>query len=88
MESYQKAGVIISIIGIILGFVATIFLPALGAVMIVVNFITLMLSAFVKTHTKALGVSLIVFGIIGNFFLIIPGIMAIRYKPKQYELTK
>ena len=86
MESYQTAGVIISILGILLSFAVGIFIPPLGVLMFFVNIVTLILSAVVKTNTRGLGVALIVLGIIGNVFLIIPGIMAIRYKPSRFTV--
>ncbi len=82
MESYQTAGIIVSLIGIFLSMAVVFFIPPLGALMLIISIISLILSIVVRNSANArgLGIAFIVMGIIGNLLLIIPGIMAIRYK--------
>jgi hypothetical protein len=40
---------------------------------------------FNPKHSKAVGIVLIVVGVLGNIFLVIPGIMALRYKPESVK---
>ena len=81
MESYQTAGVIISVIGIILGLILANFIAPLGGLMFVVNIIALILSAAMKPRShRTYGIVTMVLAVIGNLLLLIPGIMALRYK--------
>jgi hypothetical protein len=61
-----------------------VFIPPLGALMLIISIISLILSIVVRNNANArgLGIAFIVMGIIGNLLLLIPGIMAIRYKKK------
>ena len=87
MESYQSVGVVIGIAGIVLGIVALFFVPY-GVVTIAVSFVGLIVPLVNPKHHKAVGVTLIVLGIIGNVLMIIPGIMAVRYKPEGKNENK
>ena len=44
MENYQTVGVFVSVLGIFLGLIVTISFGPLGGIMLVINFITLILS--------------------------------------------
>ena len=81
MENYQTATVVVGIISftfwIIVGFL---FWPALflGFVSLIFLF-----TCFADTkHCHTLGAMYIVVGILFNFLYLIPGIMALRWKPK------
>jgi type VI protein secretion system component VasK len=96
MESYQNVGIIVSIIGIIIGSFMAVALGVqlgignglVGLLVILVSFVGLVLSVLNVKHHKNVGGALIVIGIVGNLLLIIPGIMAYRYKPEGKQEIK
>jgi len=88
MESYQTVGIIISILGILLGSGMTIVFGWISVIVILASFLGLVLSVLNVKHHKNVGGALIVIGIVGNLLLIIPGIMAYRYKPEGKKEIK
>ena len=88
MESYQTVGIIISILGILLGSGMTIVFGWISVIVILASFLGLVLSVLNVKHHKNVGGALIVIGIVGNLLLIIPGIMAYRYKPEGKQEIK
>jgi hypothetical protein len=83
MENYQTAGIFISVIGLFLGLVVAISpLAIVGGIMLIVNLITLMLSAM-KVKPWNYGITVGILGLIGNIFLLIPAFMAYGYKKKM-----
>jgi hypothetical protein len=83
MENYQKAGVIIGIVMIVVGLFSTVVIGGLGLWRAMVSLVGTILCIVVSTkHHKKVGITLIVIGVLGNIFLIAPGIMAIRYISK------
>jgi hypothetical protein len=82
MESYQSIGIVIGIIGIVLGLVGSLAYGWLAwvAVVSIVGIIVVLVNT---KHHQGVGITLIVLGILGNLLLLIPGIMAYRFKPKS-----
>ena len=64
----------------------------LGLWVAAISFIGVIISLFNPKHSKSVGIVLIILGVIGNIFLIIPGIMALwhcgisRSRFKQNEI--
>jgi hypothetical protein len=92
MESYQSVAVVLAIIMLVIGIMIAIipfeFTAWLGIWIAFCSFICIFVPlANPQKHHKAVGVVLLIFGIIGTWPLLIPAIMALRYKPKQFELT-
>lgn len=83
MESYQSISIVLGIVGIILGLISTIAIGSLGLWIVFVSFIGIALPLVNTKHHEKVGIVLIVLGILGNLLLVIPGIMAIRYKPES-----
>jgi hypothetical protein len=83
MESYQSIGVMMGIAGIVLA-LALVAHPVgvLALLIIPVSFIGIILALLNTKHHRNVGVALIILGVIGNILLILPGIMAYRYKPQ------
>jgi len=88
MESYQTITLVIGIAFIVIGLVVAMFGFWFGVVIATVSFIGIIASLVELKHHKAVGISLIVLGIVGNLLLIIPGIMAYRYKPEGKKEIK
>jgi hypothetical protein len=82
MESYQSVGIVIGIIGIVFGLLGSLAYGWLAWVAIV-SIVGIILVLVNTKHHEGVGITLIVLGILGNLLLIIPGIMACRYKPKS-----
>ena len=87
MESYQSVGIVIGIIGIILGLAGS-FVQGWLAWVTIVSIVGIILVLFNPKNHKGVGITLIVLGILGNLLLIIPGIMAYRYKPESKSEIK
>ena len=93
MESFQTVGILVGIIGVILGLLIVGFAPGgIGLVGIgtaIVSFISIFL-VLTKRHAKGVGITIIVLGVLFNWLLLIPGIMAVRYKPQfvNAQITK
>jgi hypothetical protein len=83
MESYQSIGLLMGIAGLILGILGSAVIGSLGLWVAVVSFIGIVVPLVNTKHHKNVGIVLIVLGIIGNLLLIIPGAMALRYKPES-----
>jgi hypothetical protein len=88
MESYQSISIIMGLVGLILGLVGSIAIGSLGLWVAFVSFIGIVLPLINTKHHKNVGILLIVLGILGNILLIIPGAMAIRYKPESESKIK
>jgi hypothetical protein len=87
VESYQSIGIVIGIIGIVFGLLGSLVQGWLVWVA-VVSFIGIVVPLVNTKHHKNVGIVLIVLGIIGNLLLIIPGAMALRYKPESESEIK
>jgi hypothetical protein len=90
MENYQKAGLITGIIGVVIGLVILGSLEGLfvyfGGCMFVASMISLTILTPISgsgKYRKTVGIIVLLMGVFFNWLLIIPGIMAIRYKPKS-----
>jgi hypothetical protein len=82
MENYQSATVVVGIISTILWFIAAFVLSPIALIPGLIAF-AFMFTCFADTkHCHTLGGIYIVVGILLNFLYLIPGIMAIRWKPK------
>jgi len=88
MESYQNIGLLMGIAGLILGILGSAVIGSLGLWVAVVSFIGIVVPLVNTKHHKNVGIVLIVLGIIGNLLLIIPGAMALRYKPESESEIK
>jgi membrane-bound ClpP family serine protease len=88
MESYQSIGLLMGIAGLILGILGSAVIGSLGLWVAVVSFIGIVVPFVNTKHHKNVGIVLIVLGIIGNLLLIIPGAMALRYKPESESEIK
>jgi membrane-bound ClpP family serine protease len=88
MESYQSIGLLMGIAGLILGILGSAVIGSLGLWVAVVSFIGIVVPFVNTKHYKNVGIVLIVLGIIGNLLLIIPGAMALRYKPESESEIK
>jgi hypothetical protein len=88
MESYQSIGLLMGIAGLILGILGSAVIGSLGLWVAVVSFIGIVVPLVNTKHHKNVGIVLIVLGIIGNLLLIIPGAMALRYKPESESEIK
>ena len=88
MESYQSIAIVLGIVGIILGLISTLVLGPLAWFPIIASFLGIIIPLVNTKHHKNVGIVLIVIGIVGNVLLIIPGIMAIRYKPESESRIK
>jgi hypothetical protein len=89
MENYQKAGIATGVIGVIIGLVLLRFLDGFfvyfGVCMFVASMISVTILVPVSSsgkHRKTVGIIVLLMGVFFNWLLIIPGIMAIRYRPK------
>ena len=76
------------VVGLILGLVGSIAIGSLGLWVAFISFIGIVLPLVNTKHHKNVGIVLIVLGILGNILLIIPGAMAIRYKPESESKIK
>jgi len=76
------------IAGLILGILGSAVIGSLGLWVAVVSFIGIVVPFVNTKHHKNVGIVLIVLGIIGNLLLIIPGAMALRYKPESESEIK
>lgn len=76
------------IAGLILGILGSAVIGSLGLWVAVVSFIGIVVPLVNTKHHKNVGIVLIVLGIIGNLLLIIPGAMALRYKPESESEIK
>jgi hypothetical protein len=88
MESYQSIGLLMGVAGLILGILGSAVIGSLGLWVAVVSFIGFVVPLVNTKHHKNVGIVLIVLGIIGNLLLIIPGAMALRYKPESESEIK
>jgi len=88
MESYQSISIVLGIAGIILGLLGSIAIGGLGLWVAFVSFIGIALPLVNTKHHEKVGIILIILGILGSLLLIIPGIMAIRYKPESNSEIK
>jgi membrane-bound ClpP family serine protease len=88
MESYQSIGLLMGIAGLILGILGSAVIGSLGLWVAVVSFIGIVVPLVNTKHHKNVGIVLILLGIIGNLLLIIPGAMALRYKPESESEIK
>ena len=84
MENYQTATVVVGIISFAFWMgVGFFFLPAFALAFIAFGF---MWTCFADTkHAQSLGGLYIVVGILFNWLYLIPGIMAIRWKPQLQQ---
>jgi hypothetical protein len=91
MQSYQSIGIIFGIIGIIFGLlfsitptgnIATVPSAALGVWVLIISIAGICVVLADTRHSRRVSMVLIFLGAFGNVLLIIPGIMAYRYKPK------
>jgi hypothetical protein len=76
------------IVGLILGLLGSISIGTLGLWVAFISFVGIVVPLVNIKHHEKVGIVLIILGIIGNLLLIIPGIMAIRYKPKSESEIK
>ena len=76
------------IAGLILGILGSAVIGSLGLWVAVVSFIGIVVPLVNTKHHKNVGIVLLVLGIIGNLLLIIPGAMALRYKPESESEIK
>ena len=83
MQSYQSVGLLIGIVTLVLGLIGSAVVGNLGIWVAIVSFIGMILVLFNPKHHRGVGIVLIILGILGNLLLIIPGIMAYRYKPES-----
>ena len=83
MQSYQSVSIVLGIVGIILGIFSSIAIGWLAIWVVIVSFIGIVLPLANTKHHEKVGGILIVLGILGNLLLIIPGIMAYRWKPES-----
>ena len=100
MESYQSIGIVMGILGMVLGLLVIFGLGieeglgiwvttvSLGIWVTTESLVGLILALVNIKHHKTVGTVLIIIGILGNLLLIIPGIMAYRYKPKSESEIK
>jgi membrane-bound ClpP family serine protease len=88
MQSYQSVGLLIGIVTLVLGLIGSAVVGNLGIWVAIVSFIGMILVLLNPKHHRGVGIVLIVLGIIGNLLLIIPGAMALRYKPESESEIK
>jgi hypothetical protein len=88
MESYQSIGLLMGIAGLILGILGSAVIGSLGLWVAIFSFVGMILVLVNPKHHRGVGIVLIVLGIIGNLLLIIPGAMALRYKPESESEIK
>ena len=88
MESYQSIAIVLGIIGIFLGLLSSIAIGSYAVVVILVSIVGIVVPLVNTKHHNKVGVVLIVLRILGNLLLIIPGIMACRYKPESNSEIK
>ena len=88
MESYQSISIVLGIVGIVLGLLGSIAIGSLGLWTAVVSFVGIVIPLVNTKHHKKVGIVLIILGIIGILLLIIPGIMALRYKQESKSEIK
>lgn len=81
-------GLVLSIVSILLGLLGSAVIGWLGGLVAIVSFVGMILVLLNPKHHKGVGITLIVLGIIGNLLLIIPGIMAYRYKREPESQIK
>jgi hypothetical protein len=85
MENYQSATVVVGIISTILWFIAAFAFSPIALIPGLIAF-AFMFTCFADTkHCHTLGGIYIVVGILLNLLYLIPGIMALRWKPKLKE---
>ena len=93
MESYQNIGIAMGILGMILGLLVIrygiepglgywVTVVWLGIWIIIVSIVGVIIVLVNTKHHQGVGITLALLGIVGNLLLIIPGIMAYRYKPE------
>jgi hypothetical protein len=84
MESYQSIGIAMGILGMILGLLVIRYGidPGLGYWVSIVSIVGIIIVLVNTKHHQGAGITLVLLGIVGNLLLIIPGIMAYRYKPE------
>jgi hypothetical protein len=90
MENYQKAGIMTGVIGVIIGLI---LLRSLGGFFVYFGgcmFVASMVSVTILIpisgsgkYRETVGILVLLMGIFFNWLLIIPGVMAMRYKPKS-----
>jgi hypothetical protein len=88
MEAYQTVAIVLAIIMLLIGIAVMALVPfpfgMLGGWIAFCSFVCIFVPlANPEKHSKAVGVTLLIFGIIGTWLLIIPAIMALIYKPKS-----
>jgi len=88
MESYQSIAIVLGIIGIFLGLLSSIAIGSYAVVVILVSIVGIVVPLVNTKHHNKVGGVLIVLGILGNLLLIIPGIMACRFKPESQSEIK
>ena len=90
MEGYQSIGIVLGIIGIFLGLVGSMVAGwiVLVAIVSIIGICVVLVNMVNTKHHKNVGITLMVLGILGNLLLIIPGIMAYRYKPESESNIK
>ena len=76
------------IAGLILGILGSAVIGSLGLWVAIFSFVGMILVLVNPKHHRRVGIVLIVLGIIGNLLLIIPGAMALRYKPESESEIK
>jgi vacuolar-type H+-ATPase subunit I/STV1 len=97
LESYQRVGVAMGILGMLLGLLVVrygidpglgywISIVSLGIWIIIVSIVGIIIVLVNTKHHQGVGITLVLLGIVGNLLLIIPGIMAYRYKPEGEEI--
>jgi hypothetical protein len=90
MENYQKVGIMTGVIGAIIGLI---LLRSLGGFFVYFGgcmFVASMISVTILIpisgsgkYRETVGILVLLMGIFFNWLLIIPGVMAMRYKPKS-----
>ena len=76
------------IAGLILGILGSAVIGSLGLWVAIFSFVGMILVLVNPKHHRGVGIVLIVLGIIVNLLLIIPGSMALRYKPESESEIK
>jgi membrane-bound ClpP family serine protease len=88
VESYQSVAIVLGIVGIVLGLISSVAIGSYAVVVVLVSLVGIIVPLANTKHHKNVGIVLIVLGIIGNLLLIIPGAMALRYKPESESEIK
>ena len=96
MESYQVVGIIMGIIGTFLGIVVFVagaisedvaYLAVVGLFTGIFSFIGIFVALANPRYKRGVGVYYLVTGILFNLLLIVPAIMAFRWKPAIAKTT-